>query len=270
MTMTAGTEVYNADTPPVTARGLLYNDEELEAALNGSVSDILHDASGKSELELMLAGIATTEFAQENLKKALEATPPLHNWRVGEALAEAYLSEHRDCIFPWPSSRDLRNLAASPAGADLVGFRKANNMAEMHHFAFGEVKTSSEGRYPPNTMSGRHGMVKQLEKLRDSKEAKDALFLYLGHRVKNTDWEALYRSAAIRYLNDSTDVTLFGVLVRDVEPKAEDLNRRSKELADGCPTKTVVELRALYFPNGCISNLSERAVKPIEGKNANN
>jgi len=268
--MASGTEVYNADKPPVTARGISYTDEEFEASLNGSVSDILNDTSGKSDIETMLATVTTTEFAQENLKEALETTPTLQSWRVGEALAEAYLTEHRDCTFPWPTSRNSRNPEASPAGADLVGFQEIEDTNNRHRFAFGEVKTSEEEQYPPNTMYGRHGMVKQLENLRDSKKAKDALFLYLGYHATNADWNSLYLSAACRYLDNPDDVSLFGVLARDVEPRSEDLDSCAKAIAVGCPAETSVDLRALYFPKGSINNLSERALEAMEGNNADN
>ncbi len=270
MTMVAGTEIYDTDAPPVTARGVLYTDAELDDALSGSVSHILKDTSGKSDIEAMLAGVATTDFAQNNLKTALEATPPLHSWRVGEGLAEAYLTEHKDCTFPWPSTRDLRNPDASPAGADLVGFQKTDAPENKHRFAFGEAKTSDEERYPPNTMYGRHGMVRQLENLRDSRKTKDALFLYLGHHAHNAPWNPLYQSAASRYLNNPTDVSLFGVLVRDVDPKEEDLKSRASALADGCPSATTIHLVAMYFPKGCINAFVERATREMEGDHANN
>ena len=270
MTMVAGTEIYDTDAPPVTARGVLYTDAELDDALSGSVFHILKDTSGKSDIEAMLAGVATTDFAQNNLKTTLEAAPPLHTWRVGEGLAEAYLTEHKDCTFPWPSTRDLRNPDVSPAGADFVGFQKTDAAENKHRFAFGEAKTSDEERYPPNTMYGRHGMVRQLENLRDSRKTKDALFLYLGHHANNAPWNPLYQSAASRYLNNPTDVSLFGVLVRDVEPKEEDLKSRASALADGCPSATTIHLVAMYFPKGCINTFTERATRAMEGDHANN
>jgi len=270
MSMSVGTQVYDVDAPPVVARGVSYDDTELKEALTGSVAHILQDTSGKSELDAMLAGVATTEFAQANLKEALERIPPVRNWQVGEALAEAYLTEHSGCSFPWPSSRDLRTPQASPAGADLVGFQEMDSETSGPRFAFGEVKTSNEERYPPNTMYGRHGMVNQIERLRDSRNAKDALFLYLGHHAINAEWKSLYQSAAARYLQDPDDVALFGVLVRDVEPRSEDLDSRAKSLANGCPAKTSIELWALYFPRNSINTLAERVRRPMEGGNADN
>jgi hypothetical protein len=70
-------------------------------------------------------------------------------WRVGEALAEAYLVAHRTCKFPWPDGRDARKAGSSLPGADLVGFQQHGG---TDRFAFGEVKTSGEIRYPPGAM----------------------------------------------------------------------------------------------------------------------
>lgn len=124
MTMALGTEVYTADATPVVARGVFYSGSELTAALIGSVSRILWDDAGTAELETILARVSTTEFSDQSIKRILGSRPMLKNWRVGEALAEAFLIEHRACDFPWPSGRDLKNPSASPAGTDLVGFRK--------------------------------------------------------------------------------------------------------------------------------------------------
>lgn len=50
MTIPAGTEIYNVDAPPVMARGASYTDKELDVALGDSVSRILADDAGTSDL----------------------------------------------------------------------------------------------------------------------------------------------------------------------------------------------------------------------------
>ena len=82
------------------------------------------------------------------------------DWRVGEALAQAFLAAHRNCTFPWPASRDLRNPVSSPAGTDLVGFVDFDRGGL---FAFGEVKTSTQQQWPPSLIYGRHGLKQQME-----------------------------------------------------------------------------------------------------------
>jgi hypothetical protein len=265
VTMAAGTEVYNADIAPVMARGASYTDAELDAALSGSVSRILWDDTGTADLQAILTSVVTTDFSDKSVKRILVNRVTPENWRVGEGLAEAFLVEHRACEFPWPSGRDLKNPSASPAGTDLVGFQNTNAAENAQRFAFGEVKTSEQEAWPPSVMDGRHGLRQQLEDLRDSTNVKDSLVKYLGHHASDTAWLPRYQSAAKRYLVNMGDVSLFGVLVRDVEPKREDVTSRAGALADGCPAETSIELRAMYLPRKTINSLAQRAIAAREG-----
>jgi hypothetical protein len=265
MTMTPGTEVYNVDIPPVVARGASYSDEELDTAVRDSVSHILWDDAGKSNMESILSGITTTTFLGDELRRVLVNRPVNENWRVGEGLAEAFLVEHRDCEFPWPTIRDLKNPGASPAGADLVGFHKIGNPENTHRLAFGEVKTSQQEVWPPDVIDRPHGLKNQLKKLRDSTIMKDDLFRYLAYRAQDAEWLPFFKSAAKRYLSNPSDVSLFGILVRDVEPKAKDLSKLALKLAAGCPLQTSIELRAIYLPLKAITTLAERTVRAREG-----
>jgi len=89
MTMAAGTEIFNADVSPVTARGASYTNEELDAALCGSVSRILWDDPGAAELETILTSVVTTDFSDKSVKCIFTNRFTPENWRVDEALAEA-------------------------------------------------------------------------------------------------------------------------------------------------------------------------------------
>lgn len=270
MPIAKGTETYNADAPPVKARGVFLTDTELDAALDGPVSDILWDKRGGKALEDILTGLITTEFADTSVRRILSVAPTPANWRVGEGMAEAFLVDHRECSFPWPSGRDLKNPNASPAGTDLVGFQRMGDPSRGHRYAFGEVKTSEQAAWPPGVMDGRHGLKKQLEDLRDSTAVKDSLVKYLGHHAAGADWFSKYQSATQRYLANPADVSLFGVLVRDVVPKPDDLAGRAKELAVNCPSGMSIELRAVYLSQGTISTLSSRAMKRKEGVHVHN
>jgi len=177
-------------------------------------------------------------------------------WRVGEAIAESYLVEHRHCEFPWPGGRDLKNPDSSPAGTDLVGFQ--THATTSVRFSFGEVKTSNQNEHPPSLMYGRHGLKQQLEDLRDSPAVKDALVKYLGLHASGRPWLGRFREAATRYIHDRTDVAIFGVLVRDVEPNSLDCSERAKRLAQQCPPSSAIELLALYLPVDRISTLPQR------------
>ena len=263
MKIPSGRRVYSAGTPPVEAEGIAFSPSDLDVTLAQRIPTILNDAVGKRRVEEVLGGVAQTAFAADRLRKALSVTRTMYDWQVGEAMAEAYLVDHRRCEFPWPSGRDLRNPEASPAGADLVGLQAHEGSVR---FAFGEVKTSAEAKWPPQVMTGRHGLAKQLEDLRDSRPVKDHLALvYLAHRATRTDWESRFRQAAARYLAKESDVSLFGFLVRDVDPKHDDLSSRAQPLAANCPPDTCIELRALYLPLGSIPSLAERAKAHMGG-----
>jgi hypothetical protein len=93
-----------------------------------------------------------------------------------------------------------------------------------------------------------------------NRKVKDALCRYLGHHAVRADWESMFKSAAKRYLSsDTTDVAVYGVLVRDIEPNALDISGRTRALAANCPQPTDIEMYALYLPLNAISTLSDRA-----------
>jgi hypothetical protein len=257
MVVPLGKQVYDVSSMPVVARGHEFTVAELDGSLAGEVGDILKDAAGQADLQDLWTSLNLTQFAEQNVRRALQASKPVQDWQVGEAIAEAWLVAHQGCSFPWPFGRDLRNPSASSAGADLVGFRRDPNVGSQ--FAFGEVKTSGELRFPPQVVNGRHGLAKQVEELRDLESKKLPLVKYLGYRCRGQAWESDYKEAATKYFGDSSDVVLFGVLVRDVAPNQDDLASRSKKLAKACPAKTEVSLFALYLDRGCIEGLPQRA-----------
>ena len=231
--------------------------EGLEEALAGPIPALVFDDAGTEQIAVLLDGVADTEFTRENLDSLFADGGEPEDWRVGEALAENYLTDSRECFFPWPDGRDERKRGSSLPGADLVGFQSDGG---QERFAFGEVKTSGENRYPPGSMYGRHGLKQQTEDLRDRRDLRDGLVRYLGHRAVNAPWSARYRAACSVYLQDTCAVRIFGLLVRDVAPHADDLRARVSWLTAGCPPAMVIELTALYLPADTISTLSERVV----------
>lgn len=266
MGIPTGQEIYTADAPPVVARGASYSQSDVESALKGPVSAILWDDAGRANLQAILLGLATTGFMVEGVRDILSQPPALESWRVGEGLAEAFLVEHRGCEFPWPVGRDLKNPAASPAGTDLVGFQPVDGKGDDYRFAFCEVKTSEQEAWPPSVMNGRSGLKKQLEDLRDDATVKGALVAYLCHHAVGADWFSVFASAAARYLKSPTDVSVFGIMVRDVEPKADDVRARATSLSKKCPKDISIELRAMYLPTGSIASLSNAAIEAREGQ----
>ncbi len=270
MKIASGRECYNVDSSPVLARGRSYIEKEVGDALDGPVGSLIRDDTGHETVKELLIGLAETGFEKDNVNRILTHQRVPEDWRVGEAMAECHLRDHRACYFPWPAGRDQRNPDSSPAGADLVGFQQTAVKGQDFRFAFGEVKTSNEEKWPPQVMYGRHGLVQQLETLRDDVAAKDNLVKYLAHRAPGERWQEQYNVSAKRYLADSTDISLFGTLIRDVSPDASDLRTRARALAKGCPKRTSVELLAMYLPRNSISGIGRRVPPAKEGDNARN
>jgi len=264
--MAAGILVYELGAEPCSGQGRAWSKQEWEAALAERVTPLVFDDEGGTDIEEILTGLVDGEFEPERLRKVLSGSGRrIKDWRVGEATAEAYMTDHRSCHFPWPVGRDERKGGSSLPGADLVGFRTDE---DGDRFVFGEVKTSSEARYPPGVMHGRTGLKRQLEDLRDREDIRRDLFLYLGHRAKNASWHGRFKGAGRRYLRNSSDVHLYGVLIRDVVPHRDDLNARVERLGSGCPRGTRIELLALYLPEGTITGIGSVLVAQRTGGDA--
>lgn len=257
MMQPGSTPHYQLGSAPVTGMGFGLPATQVDQQLAGPVAALVFDDEGVRDLGELLDGLADTEFSRKNLDVLLTDTSAPEDWRVGEALAEHHLSEDHDCFFPWPDGRDERKRGSSLPGADLVGFQ---NKDGHERFVFGEVKTSSHASYPPGTVYGRHGLKQQMEDLRNRREIRDDLVRYLGHRASGAAWRARYQAAVAVYLNDTCEVRLFGVLVRDVPPHEDDLRVRVNALADGCPDAMAIGLIAIYLPSGSIANLSAKVV----------
>ena len=262
MSVAEGTTVYNCGAPPCSGVGLAWSSRDLDAALSGPVAAVLFDNEGKANIEDVLTDLADTEFAQERLKRVLAVPGDIEDWRVGEAIAETYLTCHRCCYFPWPDGRDERKSGSSLPGADLVGLGKDD---DGDCLAFGEVKTSNDVKHPPGVMNGRSGLRQQLEDLRDQETVRNDLLKYLGHRAQTAAWRSRFRAAAQRYLRNTSDVQLYGVLIRDVLPHCDDLRARVQDLARSCLNGTCIELLALYLLEGCINGIGRAMIAKRTG-----
>ena len=252
MAVAAGQKVYEIGDFPCSGIGLKWISEELDSALQGPVADLVLDDAGKVGIRSVLAGMVETDLEWESLDEVLNGPTQVESWRVGEAIAGIYLIDHRACQFPWPPGRDERKQGSSLPGTDLIGLSCDDKGACL---AFGEVKTSSQKRYPPSLMYGSKGLKRQLENLLHGSTIRRTLFKYLAYRAKNAEWEPQFQSAAQRYLKNKDDIHIYGFLIRDVSPNAKDLRTRVTSLARDCQNGTRVELLALYLPPGRIAEL---------------
>ena len=257
MTVARGTTAYAHEIASCSAVGVEWNAADLESAMNPRIVDIVFDQEGVADVKNMLLSVADTDFELQQLRHILTSSRPLPNWRVGEAIAEVYLTDHYGCLFPWPDGRDERTRGSSLPGADLVGFTRDT---QGTCFAFGEVKTSGEDKYPPTSVYGRSGLRQQLEALRDNQSIRDDLLLYLAFRAGTASWRGDFVAASKRYLTDTTDVVLYGVLIRDVSPNIGDIKDRLINLAVDIPAATRLYILVLYLPLNTIDYLSESAI----------
>lgn len=221
--------------------------DELTAFLQGPVAARLQDAEGGEALHEHLRGLSLTGMGQETLAAVLAAeVPETRDWAAGEALAEAVLEAHHKVELPWNNERDKRNPFASLPGADIVGFQRDG---DSHRLALGEVKCSSEAKWPPQVMYGRSGMIHQLEALASDLGTIYQLLLWLLPRVKSTQYQAAFNAACTRYLNSGQrDLALFGILVRDQEAREKDLKARGQSMAGTLSMPTCCRLVAIYLP----------------------
>jgi len=157
---------------------------------------------------------------------------------------------------------DERKSRSSLPGADLVGFGSDD---DGDCFAFGEVKTSTQRKYPPGVMHGRSGLRQQLENLRDDQFTRDGLVRYLAHRVGIESWRPLFERAVSRYLQNTSDVQLYGVLVRDVPPRQDDLLALVSSLGTECPAGMRIEIVALYLPDERLNGIGAKTIAQRAG-----
>lgn len=222
--------------------------DDLNDFLSGPLAARLNDTEGSEELRSHLRGLRLTGMGHDALEEVLAAdVPEERDWAVGEALAEAVLEKHHDVVLPWNTERDKRNPFASLPGADIVGFQRDG---ESHRLALGEVKCSSQERWPPEVMSGRsRGIGHQLDTLASNLGIVCQLLKWLLPRVKGTSHEDSFNNACTRYFNtERRDLALFGVLIRDQEAKELDLRARGRSLGGSLQAPTRCRLIALYLP----------------------
>ena len=228
--------------------GVRMNDgDDFSRFLTIDVAARVHDDEASKSFEAHVRGLAATGFEQENLQALLRAAPQEdRDWAIGEALAEVHLSREHGIDWPWNTERDKRTPLASLPGADLVGLMADEEGAIL---ALGEVKCSSEAKNPPQVMYGRSGMVHQLDNLADNLGLLNMLLRWLFPRCKGSAYEEAFDSAVKRLLQSGNRaVALFGVLVRDTQPNAQDLAARGGSLASRLLCPTFCRLTALYLP----------------------
>ena len=239
---------YEGQDRQVSWQGVSMKDgDAFNSFMSNEVSARLYDEEVKDEFETYLQNLANTGFARDSLEEILAAEISEEpSWAVGEAMAEAFLGREYRIIWPWNTERDRRHPNASLPGADLVGFIVEDGATRL---VLGEVKSSTDIRTPPSVMSGRSGLIHQIDKLANNLSLARQLLIWLLPRCKGTDHEISFK-AAVRLLLESGNkaLALFGVLIRDTQPNELDLQARGRTMAGKLEYPTTCDLSAIYLP----------------------
>lgn len=251
MAVSKGTQEYLIESEKIVAFGVSHSDDEMRTALCGDVYDKLYDVKECVEIAEKLED---TGFDHAFIMEKLFSIKSKEDWEIGEAYAQAYAESNLNSTIPWGISRDLKKPGSSLPGADIIGLYE--DEAGIR-FLFGEIKTSSQKEYPPSVMYGEHGLKKQLEDLCQDEEIYKTLVKYLAYRLKKSDIWNKYQQAFKQYLeSNGSKVHVLGVLVRDVEPKKEDLEGRAQKLEQFVVNGRSIELVGIYVPVDAISDFT--------------
>ena len=240
--------VYSLGSGNSFCHGIQIDGHNIDDYFSNRVKGRFYDIEGTDELVQEFSDVVNTGFEISELENIFSSSPSTEPWKLGEAFSECYLEDHNNIRFPYPNSRDLKNPKSSLTGADLVGFFYENDITL---FLFGEVKTSSEKKYPPQVVSGRSGLKQQLENIKSCHSTRNLLVMWLGFKVQHLDdsnQDKLdYKNALKTYLTTHQQIKVIGVLIRDVIPKKADLESRFNALKTNLHPKMQLELLALYF-----------------------
>jgi hypothetical protein len=219
------------------------SEQECRNYFTNRVSSKLAESDGAEELRQHLIEMETTGFELNGLLEQIEGSPAAKDWEIGEAFAEVVLEDEHEVMFPCPTGFDKRARKASLPGPDLVGLQRHS----APRFVFGQVKSSSESRVPPQVVNSTDDCLKnQMFQLRHSKADRQQLISWLLVRLRDTEWETAFNEALQRY--SEGDLWLVGVLVSGGrESNKNDLIKICNGI-DHKPGFSDVHLIGFYLP----------------------
>lgn len=249
-----GASEYNLRHNHVTGVGVSWSIEELDHAIDHHVANVFYDEEGKKEIASLLEDSGDLDFELIEIREALNDDRVPDDWRVGEAIAQTYITHHRKCNFPWSSNRDEKTKGSILPGCDLVGFY---SVGDRTIFAFCEVKTSPQEKYPPSVLDS---LTTQMLDLQNKNKIRE-LCLYLGYRAAGASWKEQFKSAYREFQKSYTNIHSFGLLIRDVAATDKDLRRIVERIGSSKPDDILVEFIAIYLPLKTISTLPDKIIK---------
>ena len=222
---------------------ILSTEAECRKFLSNRVSAKLVEDDGSEELRQHLIEMERTGFNLQALVGQMELSPRAKDWEIGEAIAEVVLEDEHEAMFPWPTGFDKRARKASLPGPDLIGLQSH----ATPRFVFGQVKTSSEKRVPPQIVhSTKDSLCNQMYQLRHCPTARQQLVGWLLVRMRDTSWGDAFNEALQRYADDQ--FWLVGVLVSgEREPNERDFTNTCAEI-EHLPGEGEVGLLGFYLP----------------------
>lgn len=235
--------------------GYSFEKQEIATLFQGKVKSRLLDTPQRNDLLNNLNTLLQdTGFEQSgtllvDIQYLQNQRVEVQDFRIGEALAEVVLENNFKCRFYWNELRDARNPKGNKTGADLVGFIEIENNVL---FIFGEVKTSSEQKSPPQVMTNPAGMEKQLLDLYCNKDKRLILISYIQNKLNlnnNTNFKNDFYAAIKQYYTKNVcNYILYGILVRDTKPDENDLKSSYERLITKISEAAALNLLALYVP----------------------
>ena len=248
-------EYQNRETQNRGYEGVSVTETECRKHFQGLVKENLIDREEREDtLEKLRALESETGFAANqqlllDIQYLEDETVDEKIFRIGEAYTEIILEENFSCRFHWNELRDTRNPKGNKTGADLVGFIEINGDIL---FLFGEVKTSSENRRPPQVMTSSKGIENQLKDLYENSNKRLILISYLKNKAKLFPEEHQFKTdlelGIVNYYSKDNKYQLIGVLVRDIDSDEQDVLPSYERLKETILEPVGLRLIALYVP----------------------
>jgi hypothetical protein len=233
--------------------GVSLSDIEYKELLKNEVKDKLLDTPQRNKMLSILeslkseTGFEKSETLLADIQFLSDDSVEVQNFRIGEALAEVCLEKHFNCRFYWNELRDARNPKGNKTGADLVGFIEIKNEIL---FLFGEVKTSSEQKSPPQVMTNSTGIENQLIVLYRDQNKRCILISYLQNKIelsKNRNFQNDFNNAILNYYRQNEGkYMLYGILVRDTDVNENDVSVSYNKLKNQILDPIGLRLLAIY------------------------
>ncbi len=202
-----------------------------------------------SEEDLQQA--TSTQFSLDYLQEDIRQTRYLDKPKLGQLLATCYLQQTSRVELPWSVFWDEKNARESGAGADIIGFSEEDGST---FFAFGEVKTTSDGA-PPRCLYGKDGLISQLVSLQGKRATYAIHWLYIRcSKLGKIDrfMEALKQHKDGRY-------KIHGLLVKDTQPDRRDLDVVLQRYSNSSSPKVVLIALYIQLPfENCLLELRGR------------